>query len=126
MTIKTHKAVEAYCQTYLKKGSVPTSDGANTGACLAYYATAKEAFNSLSENQKNIFTNSSEYADMYARLQAWAIANGETFNGSSFNSNSFNMMNANSINQLQIALITLIAVSSFACLFFVVRRRKSK
>lgn len=76
-----YMAVESFCVTYLKKGTISTTNGSNTGACLSYYQDAKEAYNNLTDDQKNIFLNAEEYSDMVLRLQAWAIANGEAFVG---------------------------------------------
>ena len=101
-------AVEQFCITYLKKGTIPTSDNSNTGACLSYYADAKAAYEALTADQKAIFLNASEYADMVARLTAWANANQEAFVGGEF----INAANGLNINQNNINLLAMIAITS--------------
>ena len=44
-----------------------------------YYSTAKAAFNNtLNEHQRALFTSNSAYTAEWARLSAWAVANGDT------------------------------------------------
>ena len=45
-----------------------------------YYSTAKAAFNALNTHQRSLFVNNSAYAAEWARLAAWANANGESIN----------------------------------------------
>ena len=45
-----------------------------------YYSTAKAAFNALNTHQRSLFVNNSAYATEWARLAAWASANGESIN----------------------------------------------
>ncbi len=45
-----------------------------------YYSTAKAAFNALNTHQRSLFVNNSAYAAEWARLAAWASANGESIN----------------------------------------------
>lgn len=53
----------------------------NSGYCADenhhYYSDAKTAYASLSPEQKQTFCTDSAYADAYARLSAWATANGD-------------------------------------------------
>ena len=44
-----------------------------------YYSTAKTAFNALSDEARALFVSNSAYEAEYARLQAWADANGDQF-----------------------------------------------
>ncbi len=56
---------------------------AGSGLCAGetgYYATAKTAYEALSNGAKILFQNDSSYSDMKARYTAWAAANGD--NGS--------------------------------------------
>ena len=45
-----------------------------------YYSTAKTAFNNLNAHQRSLFVSNSAYANEWARLSAWASANGESLN----------------------------------------------
>ena len=47
-----------------------------------YYSTAKTAFNNLNAHQRSLFVSNSAYANEWARLSAWASANGESLNSS--------------------------------------------
>lgn len=55
----------------------------NSGWCKDtehhYYETAKNAYNSLSDEGRFAFQNDETFADAKARLDAWAAANGDTF-----------------------------------------------
>lgn len=55
----------------------------NSGWCKDtehhYYETAKNAYNSLSDEGRFAFQNDETFADAKARLDAWAVANGDTF-----------------------------------------------
>lgn len=58
-----------------------SKEDAGTGACkgdTGYYSTAKTAYASLSNAAKILFQNDSAYADMKARYDAWAVANGDS------------------------------------------------
>jgi hypothetical protein len=46
--------------------------------CLTKYASAKNAYNALSTEQKALFNGATTYTDASARYAAWAKANGET------------------------------------------------
>ena len=47
-----------------------------------YYSSAKSAFNSLNTHQRALFTGNEAYASEWARLEAWANANGDELNES--------------------------------------------
>ena len=53
----------------------------NLGYCSdaehAYYANAKAKFNGMTATARERFVSESEFADAYARLQAWATINGD-------------------------------------------------
>ena len=119
-------AVEEFCVTYLKKGTIPTDDHNYTGACLDYYGPAKTAYESLTDDQKYIFLNAPEYADMVLRLEAWAIANSETFVNGEFINPAHGLLNSsNNINVLMvIAISTIVASISVLCVLMVLRKRK--
>ena len=55
---------------------IETSDK-GTGECVSYYQAAKEAFfEDLTKDQRILLAE--DYTEYFTRLQAWAIANGET------------------------------------------------
>ena len=73
------QGLEEFIDTYMHMDYVD-----NLGYCKDnehhYYSTAKAAFNQLNDHQRKLFTGNVAYSNEWARLQAWAIANGETLN----------------------------------------------
>lgn len=68
--------VSEYMHTEVAYGEV------GTGLCVTegWYTTAKAAFNLLEDSQRSLFTTAEKYAEPYARLLAWATANGDKLN----------------------------------------------
>lgn len=82
LSTKTAVAAETdqFVTDYMHSEDVSKED-AGTGACkgdTGYYNTAKTAYASLSNAAKILFQNDSAYADMKARYDAWAVANGDS------------------------------------------------
>lgn len=100
----------------------------DTDACrgeTGYYQVAKVAFNSLTSDQKELFCENSSYANARARLNAWAVANGETLNTSTYQLQKASRVvapleeiksNNYSITIVIVSLVSLIAICSFALL----------
>lgn len=122
-----YQPVLAFCKNYLSKDDVPTSDTRDTGACLTKYNDAKTAFNNLTAAQKTMFLTDARFSDMVARMQAWAVRNGEVFgNDGVFSSSSLTI--SNNIQNLipsfyVIGTISLVLLVSLTY-FFVLRKRK--
>ncbi len=74
-TITDEQIANTFIIKHMHMASAPVGE-TGTGKCVSesWYATAKEAFNKLTEDQRLLVTDN---ADVYARLQAWAIANGD-------------------------------------------------
>lgn len=111
-----YDVVYQFSVTYLKMGTISTSNVEDTGACLSYYDDAKDAFDALTDEQKEIFLTNSDFADMVARLSAWAVANNETFNPStgsfSLSINAFdNDYNGITIITAVVSLITVLGIA---------------
>lgn len=111
---------------------IDVSNTSDTGACRGnngLYAIAKTSYTNLSFSQKNLFNNTSSYAQAKARLLAWANANGETINPNNYDLiplNSQQLMQTisnNNIVALVIISMSLITVSGLA--FFLIRRKKN-
>ncbi|MCQ3035897.1 MAG: Ig-like domain-containing protein, partial [Bacilli bacterium] len=107
------------------------SETANENKCVTegWYATAKEALNALTAEQRAIFASDAQFAAAYSRLQAWATANGESLTISSTGdvtvaSNS----SINALNNNNGALISIIAAMSCVALLgtaLIIRKKKS-
>jgi hypothetical protein len=117
---------------YFDVDVIDVSNTSDTGACRGnngLYAIAKTTYTNLSFSQKNLFNNTSSYAQAKARLLAWANANGETINPNNYDLiplNSQQLMQTisnNSIVALVIVSMSLITVSGLA--FFLIRRKKN-
>lgn len=119
-----YQAVLSFCNTYLFKNTVPTSDVSDTGACLTAYPTAKTEFNKLTTAQKNMFLTDARFADMVARFQAWAIRNGEVFGNDGTISSSPSILPISNTNTSSYAVIAICSVSFVALLLLVIKKRK--
>ncbi len=91
-----------------------------------YYATAKTAFNALNSHQRKLFTENSAYSVEWARLSAWATANGDTLNSSSVLTNAPKIspiVTSSNPNTIVIVVIaSLIAITATGGYFFLRRK----
>ncbi len=101
------------------------------GQCLTLYGPAKEALSSLTNSQRIILFTQPSFASVCARLQAWAIANGETL--TILESGVLDIAQGKQImfntpnNSLVIISVVLISVFAFAITLFVRNKiKKSK
>ena len=108
-----------------------TGDDTGDGSCTSYYYGdnnngAKAAFNALNSEQRRIFTTNSAYAAEWARLSAWASANGETLNAQHELGTSPRIIlvtskdNVGIIAVLTISFVSLTAVGGY----FLLRKKK--
>ena len=119
-----YAVVYEFCVNYLKMGTVPTTDTTNTGVCLSYYGPAKQAFNGLTNSQKQIFLSSQDFSEMVDRMCAWATANGETFDTTlgGFSSNQTpNIMNNDDV-AIWLVIVSAITLLSFTVVFVIKKR----
>lgn len=93
-----------------------------------YYSSAKTALDALTTESKIIFATDERFADSYARLQAWATANGENFVISAAGvvtySAPFNPINALTNNDtILIAVLVVMSLLSISGIYFLKRKR---
>lgn len=125
------QGLETFIDTYMHMNYVE-----NLGYCKDaehhYYSNAKTAFNALNEHQRSLFTGNSAYASEFARLSAWATANGESLNSSNLLSKSptmsvLSILNNNN-NQLAIILLVVVGTISLSAIggyFYFHRKREN-
>ncbi len=96
-----------------------------------YYSTAKSAFNNLNTHQRSLFVGNSAYASEFARLSAWASANGESFNSNNQLSQRVNLLNSpiileknNSI--IVLVILTLVGVTAIGVHIYISKRKSSR
>ena len=92
-----------------------------------YYATAKTAFNALNEHQRSLFVSNSAYEVEYARLSAWAKANGEDFdsNNTLVKLNyADDLYNIESSDSSIIFVIIIASISTLTLTFLLVYKKK--
>lgn len=99
-----------------------------TNLCVDYYADARNAFNDLTTSQQSIFVE--KFPDMFLRLQAWAIANGETIEYDP-SAETYVIKNTNNSlmtinNSFDSTLLILFACISFVSITAIVIVRKRK
>lgn len=121
--------LESFIDTYMHMNYVE-----NLGYCKDnehhYYSTAKSAFNALNTHQRSLFTTNSAYASEWARLSAWAHANGETLNGSNQLGKAAQIsplvVKNNNLNNIAIIIVvSIVAVSAIGCYIFIKKKHES-
>ena len=94
----------------------------NLGYCSdsehAYYANAKAKFNGMTATARERFVSESEFADAYARLQAWATINGDNVTSGGISSLGRKIMPL-AEEASYTGLIIVMSVSAFLNLFSV-------
>lgn len=119
--------LETFIDTYLHMNYVD-----NLGYCKDnehhYYATAKTAFNNLNEHQRTLFTSNSAYLTEFARLSAWASANGDVLNSNNLLASGKNVVLLKQINKIEnnsfIAVICSISISSIFIAYIIIKKKK--
>ena len=124
--------LEVYIDTYLHMSDYTTSEGWCKDEEHNYYGKntetgAKYHFNQLNAHQRSLLSSNSAYAAEWARLSAWAAANGESLNSSSILAAARISPLANIVgNTNTIAVIVVISMISITCIggYFFLRKRK--
>lgn len=126
-TITDEQVANTFIKKYMHMVSAPVGE-TGAGKCVSesWYATAKEAFNKLTEDQRLLVTDN---ADVYARLEAWAVANGDEMTGDLIlASKSAPFRSEAGVSQEKnaaaIALIALAGGASAGALVFFLRKKK--
>ena len=128
-------ALEKYIDTYLHMDDYTEDQGFCKDTEHDYYGKnstsgAKYNFNQLSERQRELFFTNAAFSEECARLQAWAIANGETIQLSNYQiqaSYQNNKMNYNSINSqtaTMMMIISLVGLATCIGYYFLAKKKK--
>ena len=102
----------------------------NKGYCEDYYPLAKQAFNSLNDHQRSLFTSNSAYLTEYTRLAKWAEILGDEFNSNNIlevglvNPNLFENNESNSLTT--VIVISAFSVLSASLLLIIKKKKRSK
>ena len=89
-----------------------------------YYTTAKEAFNLLNNHQRVILSTNSAYSLEWARLNAWARANGESLNNSNLLASSRNAFDIEENSSMFYLIGAILIISSGVVLTYFIRNKK--
>lgn len=129
-------AVENFCKTSLHLDDsdpsyIDPNDNTSGTACkgeTGYYALAKEAYDVLTDAQKEIFATSADVliAQGRARLTAWAEANNETFDAvaGTFSVYTPSFALTSEDNNTMIIVISIAAISALAFTTLLVFKKK--
>lgn len=128
-------ALEKYIDTYLHMDDYTEDQGFCKDTEHDYYGKntitgAKYNFNQLSERQRELFFTNAAYSEECARLQAWAIANGEAIQLSNYQiqaSYQNNKINYNSINNqtaTMMMIISLVGLATCIGYYFLAKEKK--
>ena len=119
--------LETFIDTYLHMNYTE-----NLGYCNDsehhYYSTAKAAFNNLNQHQRSLFTSNSAYSIEFARLKAWAKANGESFSASNLLSQNNTVFGIYESSYMEIGLIFICISTCFALTTttLIIKRRRMR
>lgn len=89
-----------------------------------YYATAKEAFNLLNNHQRVILSTNSAYSSEWARLNAWARANGESINNSNLLASNKNTFDIEENLSMFYLIGAILIISSGVVLTYFIKNKK--
>lgn len=128
--------VEDFIDAYMHMTDYDTKfdNSEGTGACSGengYYAEAKAYFNDMTSRQRSVFVAGTDYAKAYARLQAWATANGEVFGTDNVlgtatsGSQLLKLVNDNNAAVI-IVMVTAMTASLGAAFYFMLRKKKAQ
>ena len=135
LSTQSVNAVQGFVDVFLHFGNIAKTSTNDTNACRSegsnnkgYFDAALSAYAGLSSSEKEAFCTNSAYADAYARLSAWAAANGYSFDGYSLVQGSrMNVMNVNNNNVMIIVIITsVIAVSAVGAIFLLRKKKEER
>lgn len=128
-------ALEKYIDTYLHMNDYTEEKGFCKDTEHDYYGKntitgAKYNFNQLSERQRELFFTNAAFSEECARLQAWAIANGETIQLSnyqiqaSYQNSRLNFNSVNSQSVMMVLVISLLGITSCVGYYFITKKKK--
>lgn len=121
-------AVENFINNFMHP-EIETSDK-GTGECVSYYQAAKEAFLGLTKDQRKLLAK--DYTEYFTRLQAWAIANGETIelDGDDYIissiRNNITLFSEATDNTMLIFIIIAVSACIIVILTIHIRKRKTR
>lgn len=124
------KALSRFDVNKLKSETIPFDDNRDTGACLTDYAAAKSFYeNYLTDSQKTAFVSEDDYANLRARLSAWAAANGDSFSAigvGSFSSirNNLLFISDTDMSSTLLIIITSSAMAASIILFLIKKKKR--
>ena len=126
--------LEVYIDTYLHMSDYTTSEGWCKDEEHNYYGKntetgAKYHFNQLNAHQRSLLSSNSAYAAEWARLSAWAAANGESLNSSSILAAARISPLINIVGSTNaVAIIVIVSVISITCIggYFFLRKRREQ
>ena len=127
--------LEVYIDTYLHMSDYTSSQGWCKDVNHNYYGKntetgAKYYFNQLNLHQRTLLSSNSAYTDEWARLNAWAAANGESLNGSTLLaarpgvSPLLNIIGENTNTVAIIVIISMVSVTAIGGYFFYRKRKE--
>ena len=121
-------ALERFGVRKLKSDSIPFSDNRDTGACLTYYGEAKNYYNNyLAKTQKEAFVSDAAYANLRARLSAWATANGDSFDAiglGSFSSVRNDLLFISNTDMSTLLIIIVSSAMAASIILFLIKKKK--
>ena len=125
--------LEVYIDTYLHMSDYTTSEGWCKDEEHNYYGKntetgAKYHFNQLNAHQRSLLSSNSAYAAEWARLSAWAAANGESLNSSTILAaariSSLANIVGNTNNIVVIIITSMIGLSAVGGYLFLRKRKE--
>lgn len=123
------EVVDNFVSTKMKMDQYVGDNTYNEARCTENYEAARDAFNELSDSQRDLFLTYSKYSDAKARLLAWATGYGESLNGNNklgaarINSDFAIISESESSTTLIIVAVSFVSLTAIGG-FFLLKKRK--
>ena len=125
-------AATSFANNSLKMNDPAYEGDISTPNCAANYSAMKVAYAALSDEVKSVFQYSSDYSAARARMEKWAIANGESFTYgaatpfASIRHNIFGIAEINKNNTLMVTIIVSAISAAAIGGYFFLRKKKEQ
>jgi hypothetical protein len=125
--VDDHQVVQDFVDTYMHMSD---ASGEGNGYCISkgWYTLAKAEFNKLTKEQRYILAT--EFTDAFNRLEAWAIANGESiiYQNGDYIVNSINnpLQIIKSNNNSLILIISVVLIGTIIIVLGIISKKRQR
>lgn len=128
-TVTDEEVDDNFVTDFMKMDQYIGDNSYSEERCIENYEAARDAFNELTDSQRELFLTYSKYADAKARLLAWAAGYGESLNTTTnvFESGR-NPLVAGTVSNNSITVVVVISLAGLSAIggYFFLRKKKLK